>query len=190
MRKVLIILLCSLFLAACGGSAASTTPTPGTLSAPVNAIPTSFSLGKCTDARLPTPDPNEASLFAPIGKNDHILGTTDASVTVLVYSDFQCAACAKLALLLKSLVEKYPQDLRIVFRNFPLESIHDKAAISAQVAEASALPLFSAHAARSVDSEYRLDADLTEEIASDWRELKVTDRMPFRLLLRVQAKAD
>ena len=58
------------------------------------------------------------------------------------------------------------------------------------VAEASALPLFSAHAARSVDSEYRLDADLTEEIASDWRELKVTDRMPFRLLLRVQAKAD
>jgi len=81
---------------------------------------------------------------------------------------------------------------RMSFR-FHVDTLPEHAASGLEVtfvAEASALPLFSAHAARSVDSEYRLDADLTEEIASDWRELKVTDRMPFRLLLRVQAKAD
>ena len=57
------------------------------------------------------------------------------------------------------------------------------------VAEASALPLFSAQAAPSVDSEYRLDAELTGELAREWMDVRVTDRMPFRLILRLPVKA-
>ena len=139
MRNILIILLCSFLLAACGNSinttAVRSTPSPG----PVSPVPTRFSLGKCTDARQPTPNSSEASLFAPVDKKEHILGKENAYVTILVYSDFQCASCAKLASLLKSFVEKYPQDVRVVFRHFPLESLHDKAALSAQAAEAAAL---------------------------------------------------
>jgi hypothetical protein len=56
------------------------------------------------------------------------------------------------------------------------------------VSATSGQPLFSVHAFRSVDNEYRLDAELTDEIASDWRDLKVTDRMPFKLLLRLPAQ--
>jgi cyclophilin family peptidyl-prolyl cis-trans isomerase/protein-disulfide isomerase len=105
----------------------------------VSSSPTQFDLGKCVDARQPTPDPQEISLFPPVGDQDHILGAADAYVTILVYSDFQCAACASLAPLLRSFVEKYPNDVRIVFRHYPLVSIHDKATLSAQFAQAASL---------------------------------------------------
>ena len=91
------------------------------------------------DVRQPTPDPNQPSLFAKVGDQDHILGNSNAKVTLLIYSDFQCATCANLALKLKAIIEKYPSDLRVVFRNFPLISLHDKAALSAQAAEAANL---------------------------------------------------
>lgn len=45
-------------------------------------------------------------------------------------------------------------------------------------------PLFTAQATPSVDGEYRIDADLPEEVARSWAQLKVTDPMPFRLILR------
>jgi hypothetical protein len=45
-------------------------------------------------------------------------------------------------------------------------------------------PLLSAQATLSVDSEYRMDTEISEELARDWEPLKVTDRMPFRLILR------
>jgi hypothetical protein len=52
------------------------------------------------------------------------------------------------------------------------------------VAENTQRPLFSAPAMLSLDSEYRVDSELSEELARDWEQLKVTDRMPFRLILR------
>jgi hypothetical protein len=57
------------------------------------------------------------------------------------------------------------------------------------VSEASALPLFNAQATRSVDSEYRLDVELAEKMARDWKEVRVMDRMPFRLIFRLPVKA-
>ncbi len=47
-------------------------------------------------------------------------------------------------------------------------------------------PLFSAQASLSVDGEYRLDADVSDEIAQNWAPLKVTDQMPFRLILHAR----
>ena len=52
------------------------------------------------------------------------------------------------------------------------------------VAESSALPRLSALATLSVDAEYRIDTELSAELAHEWEPLKVTDRMPFRLILR------
>ena len=39
--------------------------------------------------------------------------------------------------MLAQLQKQYPEDVRVVFRHFPLESIHDKAALAAQAAEAA-----------------------------------------------------
>jgi hypothetical protein len=55
------------------------------------------------------------------------------------------------------------------------------------VSNMPARPLFSALATRSVDNEYRLDTELPPEIIEEWRHLRVTDRMPFRFILRPRA---
>jgi len=52
------------------------------------------------------------------------------------------------------------------------------------ICDITAKPLFPARASLSVGNEYRLDAELAEEIAKSWEQLKVKDRMPFRLILR------
>jgi hypothetical protein len=52
------------------------------------------------------------------------------------------------------------------------------------IADNSERPLFTAPAILSMDNEYRVDAELSEELARVWEQLKVTDRMPFRLILR------
>jgi hypothetical protein len=52
------------------------------------------------------------------------------------------------------------------------------------IAGPAARPLLSAQATLSMDSEYRIDTELPEELARNWVLLKVTDRMPFRLILR------
>jgi hypothetical protein len=52
------------------------------------------------------------------------------------------------------------------------------------VSDPAARPLFSATAVASVENEYRVDAELPQELATTWEALKVTDRMPYRLILR------
>ena len=51
-------------------------------------------------------------------------------------------------------------------------------------AASSLRPLLAAHATRAAANEYRLDAVLPQALAHGWAALKVTDRMPFRLVLR------
>lgn len=47
------------------------------------------------------------------------LGPADALVTVVVFSDFQCPFCSRIAGVMHQLVENHP-DVRVVFRNLPL----------------------------------------------------------------------
>jgi hypothetical protein len=52
------------------------------------------------------------------------------------------------------------------------------------VSDKTALPILSTQAMLSVDAEYRIDGELAEEFARDLESLRVTDRMPFRMILR------
>jgi len=52
------------------------------------------------------------------------------------------------------------------------------------IADPATRPLLSAQATLSPDGEYRIDAELPEELERSWAFVKVTDRMPFRLILR------
>ena len=74
--------------------------------------------------------------------------------------------------------------LRLRFQINPAPAQSDPVFEVTFVAAATAIPLFSSQATLSVENEYRLDAELPEEIAADWEQMKVTDRMPFRLILR------
>jgi predicted DsbA family dithiol-disulfide isomerase len=52
--------------------------------------------------------------------NAPALGPENAPVTIVEFSDFQCPYCTRARDVLKQLVEDYPQDLKVVYRDFPL----------------------------------------------------------------------
>ena len=63
-------------------------------------------------------------------------GPKDAKVTIVEYSDFQCPFCARVyATLENDVLKDYGDKVRIVFKNFPLTSIHPWAGDAALASE-------------------------------------------------------
>lgn len=84
------------------------------------------------------PTPNGATAEpAEITSDDWIKGGTDAPVTLLEFSDFQCPACASYYPVVKQLISAYPEALRVAYRHYPLTRIHANAIPAAQAAEAA-----------------------------------------------------
>jgi len=53
------------------------------------------------------------------------LGTAGAPVTLVLFSDFQCSYCREQSRLLReNLIKAYPQEVRLFFKDYPLEQIH------------------------------------------------------------------
>jgi protein-disulfide isomerase len=68
--------------------------------------------------------------------NQPARGPADAKVTIVEYSDFQCPFCARVYTTLEDQVLKeYGDKVRLVFKNFPLTSIHPWAEDGALVSE-------------------------------------------------------
>lgn len=88
---------------------------------------------------LATPSNKLQIINLDINADDVIKGNDTAKYTLLEYSDFQCPACAIYQPLVKKLSEEFPQDLRIVFRNFPLSELHSNANNAAYAAGAAQL---------------------------------------------------
>jgi protein-disulfide isomerase len=68
---------------------------------------------------------------------DHVLGNPDAPVTLLEYGDYECPYCAAAAPVLRRVVEESDGQVRLVFRNFPLPSVHPFALTAALAVEAA-----------------------------------------------------
>jgi protein-disulfide isomerase len=56
-------------------------------------------------------------------KNSPAMGNANPTVTLVEYSDFECPVCRNLHAVLREMLPKYPQ-VRLVFKDFPLDSIH------------------------------------------------------------------
>lgn len=71
-------------------------------------------------------------------ENSAARGALTAPVTVVMFSDFQCGACAAYHPVLQKVLAEYPADkTRFVVRNFPLETIHENAFQAASAARAA-----------------------------------------------------
>jgi protein-disulfide isomerase len=70
------------------------------------------------------------------GKGAPGFGPENAKVTIVEFSDFQCPYCAQAHETVHQLRERYPDQVRIVFRHFPL-AFHEHARLAAQAALAA-----------------------------------------------------
>jgi len=85
-----------------------------------------------------TQDSGSKSVNVEVTDEDKYLGDKNAKVTLVEYSDFQCPACRAFEDIVKQVQESYSgEDLKIVYRHFPLRSIHPNADLAAQAAEAA-----------------------------------------------------
>jgi protein-disulfide isomerase len=62
------------------------------------------------------------------------LGPESAPVTIVEFSDFQCPFCARAGPVVKQVLARYPEQVRLVYRHYPLESIHSRARAAAEAA--------------------------------------------------------
>jgi len=76
-----------------------------------------------------------AVLKVPVTSADHIQGNEDAPVTLVEYGDYQCPFCGRAYAVIKNLQDHFGEQLRFVFRNFPLKEIHPHAEAAAEAAE-------------------------------------------------------
>ena len=70
--------------------------------------------------------------------NDPIIGNPDAPITIIEFSDFQCPFCAKFHMqTLPTIMDEYINKgtVKLVFRDFPIQSIHPNAVPASIAAE-------------------------------------------------------
>ena len=73
-----------------------------------------------------------------VENNSQVLGAKDAKVTVVEFFDFQCPPCGQAYPVVKQILNSYSKDqVRVVFRNFPISSAHQYALGAAMAAEAA-----------------------------------------------------
>lgn len=65
-----------------------------------------------------------------------VLGPQNAPVTLVEFSDFQCPYCVKAAAELHGVLQAYPTQVKLIFKQFPLDS-HSQAAAGAAAALAA-----------------------------------------------------
>lgn len=84
-----------------------------------------------------TDAPSEVSV--EVRDTDWIKGNPDAAVTLVEYADFQCPACAGYHDVVQQLTETYGDDMKFVYRHYPLTSIHANAFSAARASEAAGI---------------------------------------------------
>ena len=77
-------------------------------------------------------------LIMPVSERDHSQGPATATVTLVQYGDYECPYTRQSTTVVRAIQQQLGDQLRFVFRNFPLSEIHPHALHAAFAAEAAA----------------------------------------------------
>jgi hypothetical protein len=87
LKNLLYSISLLVILAACSPAASTSTPLKLPTMPPT---PTKSAVASCQKISIePTPDAKETSLFPPVSEKDFVIGSKDASMTIIEYGDFQ-----------------------------------------------------------------------------------------------------
>jgi protein-disulfide isomerase len=76
--------------------------------------------------------------LTPVGPGDHAHGPSDAPITLVEYGDYECPRCGHAYHVLQQVLHDLGDEIRFVFRNFPLNDAHPHAEAAAEAAESVA----------------------------------------------------
>jgi len=74
-----------------------------------------------------------------IRSDSNKIATSSATVTLVEFSDFQCAACGVYYPMVTQVIKDFKDSMTFVYRNFPLTDLHPNAQLAAQAAEAAGM---------------------------------------------------
>jgi protein-disulfide isomerase len=77
-------------------------------------------------------------LSQPVSARDHLRGSPSAKVTLVEYGDFECPFCARAVPVIRTLEQRFGEDLCLAFRHNPRAFAHPHAPLAAEAAEAAA----------------------------------------------------
>ena len=111
----------------------------GVLAASLIAFTLGWTIFRVTDWLSP-PEPVGLKLLRPVDpERDHIRGSNDAPLTLVEYGDFECPFCSRATGGIDEVRAHFGDELRYVWRHFPLERAHPRAFDAARASEAAAL---------------------------------------------------
>ncbi|WP_448628455.1 DsbA family protein [Geodermatophilus sp. URMC 64] len=98
--------------------------------------------------------------MSPVDLDRHLYGDPAAPVRVVEYGDFECPYCRAAAPVLRELVDTSGGRVALVFRHFPLFTVHAFALTAALAAEASGDRFWAMHDLLFAHQDRLTDADL------------------------------
>src|SRR5713101_4707157 len=77
------------------------------------------------------------SLAVPVSERDHSQGPATAAITLVQYGDYECPYTRQSTWVVQAMQQELGDQLRFIYRNFPLTEIHPHALHTAFAAEAA-----------------------------------------------------
>ena len=79
-----------------------------------------------------------AQLANVVIDNAPAVGPPDAPVVIVEFGDFQCPFTRQEEPILKQMLQKYPDAVRLIYRDFPIVDVHNEALAAAEAANCAA----------------------------------------------------
>ncbi len=82
-------------------------------------------------ASAPLPDGE----FDLVTDDDPSLGPVDAPLTIVEFADFGCPYSRQVSFVIRKMIQKYPDKIRLIYRDFPIVDLHPIAQKAAEASE-------------------------------------------------------
>jgi len=124
-------------------------------------VPAFYELAAHGEVAPPPPPPaSDTTADRLVRPDSHVAGNPNSALTVVEFGDFECPVCGREEEVAREIRAKYRNQIRFIFRQFPLVHIHP---FSERMAEASECAAEQGKFWEAVDKIYSRQTDLSEE---------------------------